>query len=124
MDIILVDDNRMFLQGLKLFIENKLNHEVVDVAHSGEEFLLLKHLADTDIILMDLMMGKLTGIEAAKAAFIDNPDLKIIAMSMNTDNRIKMRVREAGFRGMINKDEIFDSLEKVIELVCSGKTAF
>jgi DNA-binding NarL/FixJ family response regulator len=124
MKLILVDDNVHFREDLKFFIENRLIHDVISEANNGEDFLRLENIDEADIILMDLLMEKLNGFEAAKKILRRFPHLKIIAMSMNTEQTIQARLCEAGFKGFINKSEIFACLEAALQSVYSNKTDF
>ena len=81
MKFIIVDDNKTFGDGIKYYLENILNHQVIGVAHDGEEFLKLKNSHEADIILMDIEMPKLNGIETVKKALWDSPFLKFIAVT-------------------------------------------
>lgn len=115
--LVLVDDNNLFRDDLKFFLENKLLHVVIAEAASGEEFLALKNLSEADIILMDLSMDPMSGFEATKKILWDFPDLKIIAITMNSENVLLMKLLETGFQGFIFKTEIYKSLENVLQSV-------
>ncbi|MCX6248192.1 MAG: response regulator transcription factor [Bacteroidetes bacterium] len=124
MKLILVDDNLSFLEVLKFFIENKLGHQVIAEANNGEEFLALGNIGEAEVILMDLIMKKTDGIEAAKKAILRFPDLKLVAMTMNTEKAVKDRLKETGFKGVISKNEIFVFLESILQSVYSNKVEF
>jgi DNA-binding NarL/FixJ family response regulator len=124
MKLILVDDNLNFLEVLKFFVEYKLGHQVIGEAHNGEEFILLQNIVEADVILMDLIMKKMDGFEAAKRASVIYPDLKMVAMTMNTEKAVQERLKETGFRGVVSKNEIFVLLDNVLEAVVSGGYVF
>lgn len=119
MKIILVDDNLHFVEDLKFFIENKLSHKVIAMASSGEESLAIENLCDADIILMDLSMEPMNGFDATKNLLLNFPQLKIIAITMNTDNMSFPKLIGTGFKGFIYKTEIYKSLETVMQSVYS-----
>ena len=122
MKLIIVDDNKQFLNTLRLFIQENLNHTVIAVAESGEEFLKIDPITirDADIILMDIMMNQLNGFETTKQITWLYPNLKIIAVTMHIEKVFLNEVLEAGFKGCVFKSEIFDTLEKALNEVSSG----
>jgi len=122
MKLIIVDDNKQFLNTLRLFIQENLNHTVIAVAESGEEFLKIDPITirDADIILMDIMMNRLNGFETTKQITWLYPNLKIIAVTMHIEKVFLNEVLEAGFKGCVFKSEIFDTLEKALNEVSSG----
>ncbi len=122
MKLIIVDDNKQFLNTLRLFIQENLNHTVIAVAESGEEFLKIDPITirEADIILMDIMMNRLNGFETTKKITWTYPNLKIIAVTMHIEKVFLNEVIEAGFKGCVFKSEIFDSLEKALNEVSSG----
>jgi len=122
--LVLVDDNLLFRDDLKFFLENKLLHTVIAEATSGEEFLALENLCEADIILMDLTMETMDGFEATKKILCHFPHLKIIAITMNTENVVLSKLLETGFKGFIFKTEIFKSLEIVLQSVYSEGVIF
>ncbi len=122
MKLIIVDDNKQFLNTLRLFIQENLHHTVIAVAESGEEFLKIDPITirDADIILMDIMMNRLNGFETTKQITWLFPNLKIIAVTMHIEKVFLNEVLEAGFKGCVFKSEIFDTLEKALNEVSSG----
>ncbi len=123
MKIIIVDDNNEFRSTLKFFIEQKLNHSVIAEFSNGEDFLNvdLKILREADIILMDIVMNKVSGIEACKNITWKNYNLKIIAVTMHIEKVFLEQIIEAGFKGCVFKTNIFNTLEKALQEVNSGK---
>ena len=124
MKLVLVDDNTHFREDLRFFLENRLAHTVIAEAKNGEEFLRLTNLYDADVILMDLSMENMNGFEATKKILGSMPHLKIIAITLNSENLVLQKVIESGFRGFIFKTEIFKLLESVLESVYQDGYAF
>ena len=83
--IILVDDHKLFRDGLKFVIMQMDNLEVVAEASNGKEFLELLDHHEADLVLMDISMPELNGIEATRQAMAKYPKLKILALSMFCD---------------------------------------
>lgn len=123
MKLIIVDDNSEFRANLKVFLELKLNHEVIAEASSGEEFLAFdeKTIREADIILMDIMMNQISGIEATKRITWLHYNLKIIAVTMHIEKVFLDQIIEAGFKGFVLKTNIFNTLEKTLNDVYYGR---
>ncbi len=123
MKLIIVDDNGEFRENLKFYLEHRLNHVVIAEAASGEEFLALNEtiIREADIILMDIMMNQVSGIEAARRITWLHFNLKIIAVTMHIEKVFLDQVIEAGFKGFVLKTNIFNTLEKTLNDVFYGK---
>lgn len=123
MKLIIVDDNSDFRDNLRFFLEQKLNHSVIAEAASGEEFLALneKIIRDADIILMDIIMNRLSGIETTRRITWVHFNLKIIAVTMHIEKIFLDQIIEAGFKGFVLKTNIFNTLEKTLNEVYNGK---
>lgn len=123
-DIIVVDDHLIFRQGLisVITVENIAN--VIGAASDGYEFIdMLSHLRP-DLVLMDIDMPCMNGIEASKKALKIIPDLKIIAYTMFGEDDYYFKLIEIGVKGFILKSGPIDELETAIREVQNGKTWF
>ena len=123
MKIIIVDDNEEFRSTLKFFIEQKLKHTVIAEANIAEEFLTmdLRVVKDADVILMDIIMKNISGIEATMAMNWNHYGLKIIAVTMHVENVFLTQIIEAGFKGCVFKSDIFKELETALNEVHAGR---
>ena len=122
--IILVDDHKMFREGLK-FLLSKINTiEVIAEAENGEQFMELLKKMSPDLVLMDINMPKINGIEATKLARSENKDLKVIALSMNGDESSYYQMIQAGANGFVLKQSGSEELEEAIETVMKGNDFF
>ncbi len=124
MKLILVDDNTTFLESLKHFVEGALNHEVIASYTTAKSLLQEKVYAKADLILMDIEMPELNGIEATRKLIWKLSDLKIIAITNYQDKAYLTELIGAGFKGCIFKDQVFDQLQKAINEVNSSKIYF
>jgi DNA-binding NarL/FixJ family response regulator len=124
MKVIVVDDNKTFREGITYYLENVLNYEVINTAENGTEFLLLENTHEADIILMDVEMPGLNGIETAKKALWDSSFLRIIALTSYTEKAYLSELIQAGFKACIFKSEVYDNLEKTFEKVLANKICF
>ncbi len=118
--IIVVDDNKTFRKGIKFYIENMLKHEVINEFDNGESFVNSDSFIIADIILMDIEMPKLDGIEAVKKALWRFSELKIIAITNYKDKAYLTELIGAGFKGCVFKDNIYEELKKAIDSVMNG----
>jgi DNA-binding NarL/FixJ family response regulator len=119
--IIMVDDNVPFRTNLKIYIESKLGYRVIAEASNGLDFLALPNIGIADIILMDIVMDEMDGIEATKRILWNRSYLKIIAITMHTEKIYLLQLVETGFKGCVFKSNIYDQLDDAIKTVLSGK---
>ncbi len=120
--VLLADDHHIIRQGLKSLLEEKAGMEVVGEAANGRTVIDLAEELKPDVIVMDVAMPHLNGIEAARRIVARNARAKIIALSMHTDRRFVGSMLEAGAQGYLLKDCAFDELEKAIQTVLAGRT--
>lgn len=124
MNFIIVDDNITFRDSLQFFIETSLKQNVIGIFSDGLEFLENSNNHLADIILMDIEMANLNGIDAVKKALWENPFLKFIAITSYTERAYLLDLLDAGFKGCVFKTKIFDELEKAIYEVNNGNYYF
>ncbi len=124
MKIIIVDDNKTFREGIKYYLEIILSHQVIGLASNGAEFLKMSNYGVADIILMDIEMPILNGIETVKKALWENQRLKFIAITGYTENAYLVDLITAGFKACVFKNNIYDNLEKAITEVLNKKSYF
>lgn len=122
--IALVDDHKLFREGLKLLLSNLDYVENVYEASNGREFLELMENNPCDIVLMDIEMPVMNGIEATEKAVEIYPDLKIIALSMYGEEVYYYKMVEAGAKGFLLKDSGMENVQEAIETVCDGSSYF
>lgn len=121
--ILLADDHRMFRQGLREMIERKTDFEVVGEAGTGSEALALAQQLQPDIILLDIQMPELTGVEVAQELARSQPDIKIVMLTMYREDQHLVDAIGAGARGYMLKDADATELISVLERVARGEQA-
>jgi len=122
--IIIVDDHEFFRSGVKMVI-NKLKYaKVVAEASNGKEFLEVIKDKEADIILMDIEMPIMNGIEATKKALEDYPDLKVVALTMFNDEEYIDRMVDAGASGFLLKNISKEILDQALQSIASGNTYY
>lgn len=122
--VILVDDHKLFREGLKLLLENLTYIKKVDEAGNGKEFLKLVEKYHPDIVFMDIEMPEMDGITATQQALKLFPDLNIIALSMYGDENYYSQMINAGAKGFILKNSGIQDVEAAIQTVISGNNYF
>jgi LuxR family maltose regulon positive regulatory protein len=117
--ILLVDDHALFRKGLRLLFEEEQDMSVVGEAADGQEALDQVRQLSPDVIVMDITMPNLNGIEATKRILSQFPGTKIVALSIHKERQFVKDMLEAGATGYILKDsapeELPDSIRKVIQ---------
>jgi DNA-binding NarL/FixJ family response regulator len=123
-DITIVDDHLIFRQGLKSILALHNIANVIGEASNGIEFLrLLVHLKP-DLVLMDIDMPTMNGIEATENAMKQMPELKIIAFTMFSDEEYYYKMIDRGVKGFILKTYGISELQNAIKNVMSGDSYF
>jgi DNA-binding NarL/FixJ family response regulator len=122
--IVLVDDHAIFLKGLTLMLNECSQFKVIGEASNGEDFLQLLDYKIPDLVLIDIKMPVMNGIEASKKALEKFPDLKIMALTMFSEHKYLRMMAEAGALGFIQKNIGKEELELSIRTVYQGKTYF
>jgi DNA-binding NarL/FixJ family response regulator len=122
--VILVDDHKLFRDGLKLLLNNSDNVQVVAEASNGIEFLEIVGNYQDVIVLMDIEMPKMNGIDATKQILAKCPDLRIIALTMFGEDEYYYQMIEAGVKGFLLKNTSIDEVLDAIETVSRGENCF
>lgn len=120
----IVDDHALFRNGLKLLLSSYDNFKVVYEACNGKDFLETIDLIPVDLVLLDISMPEMDGIEAASIAIKKYPDLKIITLTMYGEEEYYSKMMEAGVSGFLLKDSDIDEVYTAICNVIDGKSYF
>ncbi len=122
--LVIVDDHGLFRNGLKLLLNTTQLVQVVGEASNGVEFLDLIKSGLPDIVLMDIDMPVMDGIEATRKAIALYPELKIITLSMFGEDEYYYQMIDAGVKGFLLKNSDISELKQAIQQVHAGKTYF
>ncbi len=122
--IILVDDHTLFRNGLKILLKASGKYEVIGEASNGKDFLNLLQTLQPDVVLLDIEMPIMDGIEAAKIAVCNYPDIKIITLSMYGEEDYYYKMVDAGVKGFLLKNSDVDEVTAAIDSVYSGTNYF
>jgi two-component system response regulator NreC len=119
--ILLADDHKLLREGLRALIEEQRNMTVVAEAEDGRSAVRLAAKLSPDIIVMDISMPGLNGIDATRKITAENPVIKVIALSMHADRNFVVEMFKAGAAGYLLKDCAFEELVLAIRAVSSNK---
>ena len=121
--VILIDDHEMVRLGLKSYLNLQPDVEVVAEAGDGEEGLTKALEVKPDVVVMDLVMPKMTGVEATLALLKEWPQAQIVILTSYLDNEKIYPVLEAGARGYMLKTSSADEILSAIRKVARGEYA-
>lgn len=122
--VLIVDDHEIFRLGLKRILNRIKKVKVVGEAANGQEFLEKLAEIDVDVVLLDIEMPMLNGIEAAKIAKTIKPEVRIAALTMFNQDEYIQSMLDAGVRGFIMKNVTKENLSSAINNIYKGKTYF
>ncbi len=119
--VILADDHGIIRDGLRALLQGHHEAEVVAEADNGRTAIELVRKHAPDVVIMDVSMPDMNGIEATRRIRADVPDTHIIALSMHADKRFVTEMLRAGASGYLLKDGAFEELHHAIQAVLSGQ---
>src|SRR4051812_11962068 len=102
--LLLADDHQIFRDGLAGLLEKQADLTVIGEAADGREAVTLSQKLNPDVVLMDLNMHELNGVDATRAILNDNPNIKIIGLSMREDDQVVVDMLRAGAKGYVPKE--------------------
>lgn len=122
--ILLADDHTIMRNGLRLLLERQSDFTVVGEASNGREAVELADLKSPDIIIMDVAMPMMNGIEATARITTASPKVAVIILSMHSDESYVLRALKAGARGYLLKDSAEGDLIAAVHAVAANKAFF
>jgi DNA-binding NarL/FixJ family response regulator len=120
--VVLADDHRIIREGLRTLIDQQSDMEVVAEASDGREAIDLCESLEPNVVVMDVAMPDLNGIEATRHVVSECPHTKVLALSMHADRQYAAGMLGAGASGYVLKDCAFDELADAIRVVRDGGT--
>ncbi len=119
--ILLVDDHAILRQGLLSLLEKEPEMEVVGEAEDGRKAMELVRELLPDIVVMDITMPNLNGIDATREIVSEFPKVKVIALSIHSHKRFVVGILRVGASGYILKECLFDEFLRAIQTIAAGK---
>ncbi|MEP6536825.1 MAG: response regulator transcription factor [Bryobacteraceae bacterium] len=122
--ILIADDHDIVRAGLKSLLERQTDIEIAGEASDGRELVRLAEQLSPSIVVTDIAMPQLNGIDAAAQILRRDPDIKIIILSMYADEEFLVRALTAGVKGYLLKDAVQADLLSAVRAVAMGRSFF
>lgn len=120
--ILIADDHKIVRDGLTALIEKEADFEVVGQAANGRQAVKGVRVQQPDVVIMDLSMPEMNGIDAASEILEEFPQCKIIILSMHADKRFVNGALQAGASGFLLKECAFKELNNAVRAVCNNQS--
>ena len=118
--ILLADDHTIFRQGVRKMLEEETDFEIVAEAENGRKALRIINEQHVDVVVMDISMPDLNGIEATRQIMHDSPDARVVALSMHEDHNYVSQMLQAGASAYLIKGADISDLVRAIRSVLEG----
>lgn len=122
--VLLADDHKLMRSGLRLIVEQHPEFTVVGEADDGRDAVKMADTLKPDVVVMDIAMPNLNGIEAARQIADAHPEIAIVMLSMHSDEGYVLRALKAGARAYLLKDSAEADLSRALHSVAEGKSFF
>jgi len=119
--LLLADDHKIMREGLKALVEKEADITVVGEAETGKETVSMVQKLSPNVVVMDIAMPDLNGIEAARKIIKANPNTKVVALSAHADQHFIREMMAAGASAYVLKDTAYEELIRAIREVMKGK---
>ncbi|MEP7290352.1 MAG: response regulator transcription factor [Chloroflexota bacterium] len=123
MRVLLAEDHKMVRQGTRMYLES-MGIDIVGEATTGVEAVKLAQQLQPDVVLMDIHMPELTGVEATRRIRHDHPDVRVLVLTAYDDPAYVHALLEAGADGYVLKTAEFSQLYRALQDVAVGRSAF
>lgn len=120
--ILLADDHKIMRDGLRSLLEKQSDMEVVAEAENGRTTVQLAQKLLPDVVIMDIAMPDLNGIEATRQIIATAPSVKVLALSMHSNRAFVTGMLSAGASGYLLKDSAFEELARAIRVIVMNQT--
>lgn len=119
--IVVVEDHELTRQGIIRLLQPKVDYEIIGQADNGSDAIDMVTKEKPDLVIMDVSMPGVTGIEAANIIHDQLPEIKILGLSSHTEKAYIDRMLEAGATGYVIKERVLDDLLIAIDTIFKGK---
>ena len=118
--LIIADDHPVIRDGIKIILEKYKDIELIATVENGSELLKILEEKETDIVLMDVNMPEMNGIEATRQLKTKYPDIKVLCFSQYDEKRFVKQILKGGANGYLLKNAAASELIKAIQIVSGG----
>ena len=122
--LLIADDHNLFIEGLQLILADQPNIEITDIAGDGKELMEIVRKRKPDVILLDINMPEINGIDALKFLKREFCDIKVIMLSTYNEDHLVEKAKTLGANGYLLKNVIKADLVQTINLVYQGNSCF
>ncbi len=122
--VIIADDHQFFRDGVRALLDAQLDMECVGEAATGEEAVRLSAEVQPDVVLMDMQMPGMSGVEATRQILRSSPQIRILMVTMFEDDHLVFAAMRAGARGYLLKGARHEDMARAIRAVGSGDAIF
>jgi DNA-binding NarL/FixJ family response regulator len=118
--VILADDHELYRDGFAGLLERQADIELIGEAKNGDELVKITRLMKPDVVVADVLMPVVNGVEATKIILEEFPHISIIALTMSNENNLLLKMIEAGAQGYLLKNAPKDEIVQAIKTVYKG----
>ncbi len=118
--VLIADDHQVVRDGLKALLDDPPRYRVIGTASNGREAAAMARKLKPDIIIIDIAMPELNGVDATQRMLAEMPELRVIALSMHSDRRYVSGMLQAGAMGYVRKESAFEEIAAAVDAVSSG----
>lgn len=118
--ILIADDHQVVRDGLQALLDVPPRYKVIGTACNGREAATMARKLNPDVVIIDIAMPELNGVDATKRMLAESPDLRIIALSMHSDKRYISGMLQAGALGYVRKESAFEEITSAVDAVSQG----
>lgn len=119
--ILIADDHEVLREGLKVLLDDPPRYQVIGTACNGREAVTKARKLNPDVIIIDIAMPELNGVEATEKMLRDSPELAVIALSMHADRHYISGMLQAGALGYVRKESAFEEISAAVDAASRGE---
>lgn len=122
--IVIADDSTMFIEGIKALLRSAGRFEILDIYDNGEDLVASRSINIADVVLVDINMPKLDGLQAAQQINFQNAKIPLIAVTMHKDDVYLQDIIGVGFKAFVYKPNVATDLLTTIDKVLNDEFVF